>query len=129
MPNHPMFTLKNGVVVEVTTQSLTNSNRIDSLQNSIPTNTSDLINDSGFITAADIPTDVSDFNNDAGYISTETDPTVPSWAKQSSKPSYTLDEVTDGSTRKLSNYVPTSRKVNNKALSADIQVICGILSE
>ena len=37
---------------------------------------------------------------------TETDPTVPSWAKASSKPSYNLDEVSDGSTRKLSNYLP-----------------------
>lgn len=43
---------------------------------SIPTKTSDLTNDSGFIT---------------GY--TETDPTVPSWAKASSKPSYTASEV------------------------------------
>lgn len=37
-------------------------------------------------------------------VTTETDPTVPSWAKASTKPSYTLDEVSDGSTRMLSNY-------------------------
>lgn len=37
---------------------------------------------------------------------TETDPTVSSWAKASSKPSYTLDEVSDGSTRKLADYLP-----------------------
>ena len=43
---------------------------------SIPTKTSDLTNDSGFIT---------------GY--TETDPTVPSWAKAPSKPTYTAAEV------------------------------------
>lgn len=42
----------------------------------VPTKTSDLTNDSGFIT---------------GY--TETDPTVPSWAKASSKPTYTASEV------------------------------------
>ncbi len=42
----------------------------------IPTKTSDLTNDSGFIT---------------GY--TETDPTVPAWAKASTKPSYTASEV------------------------------------
>lgn len=42
----------------------------------IPSKTSDLVNDSGFIT---------------GY--TETDPTVPSWAKQSTKPSYTFSEI------------------------------------
>ena len=42
-----------------------------------------------------VPTDVSSFNNDAGYITdyTETDPTVPSWAKASTKPSYTAAEV------------------------------------
>lgn len=33
---------------------------------------------------------------------------VYSWAKQSTKPSYTLDEVADGSTRKLANYLPTA---------------------
>ena len=72
----------------------------------LPSKTSDLTNDSGFITSANIPTNVSAFTNDAGYLTsyTETDPTVPNWAKQTSKPSYTLDEVNDGSTRKLSNY-------------------------
>lgn len=44
---------------------------------------------------------------------TETDPTVPSWAKASSKPSYTASEV---------GAVPTSRTVNGKALSANISL-------
>lgn len=35
---------------------------------------------------------------------TESDPTVPTWAKASSKPTYNLDEVSDGTTRKLSDY-------------------------
>lgn len=47
-----------------------------------PTKTSELTNDSGFITADDIP-DVS-----------ESDPTVPAWAKAASKPTYTYDEIT-----------------------------------
>jgi hypothetical protein len=42
---------------------------------------------------------------------TETDPTVPSWAKAASKPTYTASEV---------GAVPTTRKVNGKALSTDI---------
>jgi hypothetical protein len=42
---------------------------------------------------------------------TETDPTVPSWAKTASKPTYTASEV---------GAVPTTRKVNGKVLSADI---------
>ena len=60
-----------------------------------------------------IPTKVSAFTNDSGYLTsyTETDPTVPSWAKESSKPTYTASEV---------GAVPTTRKVNNKALSSDI---------
>lgn len=44
---------------------------------------------------------------------TETDPTVPSWAKASSKPSYTASEV---------GAVPTTRTVNGKALSSDISL-------
>lgn len=42
-----------------------------------------------------IPTNVSSFANDAGYLTsyTETDPTVPAWAKASSKPSYGAEEV------------------------------------
>lgn len=40
-----------------------------------------------------IPTKVSDLTNDSGYLTTETDPTVPNWAKQSTKPPYTAAEV------------------------------------
>lgn len=42
-----------------------------------------------------IPTDTSDLTNGAGFLTsfTETDPTVPSWAKASTKPSYTASEV------------------------------------
>lgn len=50
------------------------------LDGTLPTKTSDLTNDSGFITGAQVP-------------SNETDPTVPSWAKASTKPSYTASEV------------------------------------
>lgn len=65
------------------------------------------------ITMPTVPTKVSDLTNDSGFITsyTETDPTVPSWAKASSKPSYTASEV---------GAVPTSRTVNGKALSSNI---------
>lgn len=46
----------------------------------VPTKTSDLTNTSGFITSDDVP-------------ESETDPTVPAWAKASSKPTYTASEV------------------------------------
>lgn len=47
------------------------------------------------ITMPTVPTKVSQLQNDSGFITgyTETDPTVPNWAKQSSKPSYTASEV------------------------------------
>ena len=44
---------------------------------------------------------------------TETDPTIKSWAKADNKPTYTASEV---------GAVPTTRKVNNRALSADISL-------
>ena len=69
-----------------------------------------------------VPTSNTAFTNDAGYITgyTETDPTVPAWAKAENKPTYTasevgalptgatLDDIADGTTRKLSDYATTT---------------------
>lgn len=49
--------------------------------------------DENYLTQYDLPTNVSQLNNDAGYITQETDPTVPSWAKETTKPTYTAAEV------------------------------------
>lgn len=40
-----------------------------------------------------IPHNTSDLYNDSGFIASETDPTVPDWAKASTKPAYTASEV------------------------------------
>lgn len=40
-----------------------------------------------------VPTKTSELINDSNFISEETDPTVPEWAKQSEKPTYTADEI------------------------------------
>ena len=40
-----------------------------------------------------IPTKTSQLTNDSGFVTNESDPTVPSWAKQQSKPTYTAQEV------------------------------------
>ena len=44
-----------------------------------------------------IPNNVSTFTNDAGYLTsyTETDPTVPAWAKETNKPTYSYSEITN----------------------------------
>ena len=97
----------------------------------IPTNISYFYNDVGYITMEDLPSDLyelpetgipstdlsSDVQTSLGKADTalqsytETDPTVPSWAKAESKPSYTASEV---------GAVPTTRTVNGKALSSNI---------
>ena len=64
----------------------------------VPTKTSDITNDSGFITANDIP-DV-----------TESDPTVPAWAKAASKPTYTYAEITDKPTLFSGSYDDLTNK-------------------
>lgn len=56
-------------------------------------NQSDVTKDDYIWNKPVVPTKTSDLTNDSGFITTETDPTVPSWAKQSSKPTYTTSEV------------------------------------
>jgi lysophospholipase L1-like esterase len=55
---------------------------------------------------SDIPTKVSELTNDSGFLTgyTETDPTVPSWAKASTKPSYTKSEVGLGNVDNVKQY-------------------------
>lgn len=58
------------------------------------------------IDAISVPTKVSQLTNDKGYITgyTETDPTVPSWAKATSKPTYTKSEVGLGNVDNVKQY-------------------------
>ena len=84
----------------------TNSSADDFIKNkpSIPTKTSDLTNDSGFITTAAIPTNVSAFTNDAGY----------------------LDEIPDdsvGLNQLDSTIVNALNNINNKANTADLAAV------
>lgn len=83
----------------------------------IPTKTSQLSNDSGYITSSALPTKVSELQNDSGYLTSETDPTVPSWAKQSSKPTYTASEV---------GALPSSTVIPSK--TSDLQNDSGFIS-
>ena len=40
-----------------------------------------------------VPTKTSELTNDSGFLSSESDPTVPAWAKAVNKPTYTASEV------------------------------------
>lgn len=57
-----------------------------------------------------IPTNVSQLNNDSGYLTsyTETDPTVPTWAKQPYKPSYNASEVGSYTQAEIDNKISTA---------------------
>lgn len=71
---------------------------------------------------SDIPTKVSQLTNDSGYITEyiETDPTVPSWAKATTKPTYTKTEIGLGNVDNVKQYSENNpppypvTKVNNK---------------
>ena len=41
-----------------------------------------------------VPTKLSDLEKDINFVETESDPTVPAWAKEATKPSYAYDEIT-----------------------------------
>lgn len=92
-PNKPQYTAK-----EV--GALSNDTKI-------PAKTSELTNDSGYITKEDIPKQdmegyatedfvkqqLTEYQPKGNYLTEEADPTVPHWAKQPEKPSYTAAEV------------------------------------
>lgn len=58
-----------GAVFKQTTFAL--KDYVDAQATSIPSATSDLVNDSGFITASAIPSNVGAFTNDAGYLTAD----------------------------------------------------------
>lgn len=74
------------------------------------------------IDAIIVPTKVSELANDKGYLTsfTESDPTVPAWAKQDTKPSYTKSEVGLGNVDNVKQYSASNpppypvTKVNGK---------------
>ena len=79
--------IKDGMVSDVT---ITNNILIitfntDSGKEPIEIPLTDIFNPSNYYTKTEI--------DNKGYLTTETDPTVPSWAKQPSKPTYTAQEV------------------------------------
>ena len=82
------------------------TNKTGNVSFNVPTKTSHLTNDSGFLTSYTetdpiftasaahgiTSTDITNWNNKLDSY-TETDPTVPAWAKAETKPSYTFSEI------------------------------------
>ena len=86
------------LIEEVTTNKINVSDIINNLTTNVsnkPLSAAQGVALKALIDAITVPTKVSELTNDKGYLTsfTETDPTVPAWAKASSKPTYTASEV------------------------------------
>lgn len=94
-----------GVKVNGVEQTIDTNKKVDI---AVPTKTSDITNDSGFITSSDIP---------EGAAATTTSPKMDGTAAVGTEMAFARgDHVHPSDTSR----VPTTRKVNGKALSADI---------
>lgn len=101
----------------------------------VPTKTSELDNDSGFITSADIPTKTSELTNDSGFITSEDIPTIPTNTSQLNNDSGFLTMLTtpvksvNSQTGDVSLFIPnaTSQLTNDAGFITDgSQVITDI---
>lgn len=86
------------LIDSITTSKISVSDIVNNLTTSVankPLSAAQGVVLKALIDAIVVPTKVSELTNDSGYIKsyTETDPTVPSWAKAPTKPSYTKSEV------------------------------------
>lgn len=107
MPNNQIQSLTvNGVtydIVDNTSGYTKNTGTITKVQTNAGAHST--INVSSGAATFNVPTKTSHLTNDSGYLTsyTETDPTVPSWAKASSKPSYNFSEI-DSKPTTISGY-------------------------
>lgn len=70
---------------------------VEQIEGSIPTKTSELTNDSGFITDANVPTKTSDLTNDSGFITANDIPSIPSKTSDLTNDSgFITDSALDG---------------------------------
>ena len=65
----------------------------ESISADVPTKTSDLTNDSGFITSSDLPTKVSDLTNDSGFITNTVDSLINYYLKSEAYNKTEVDTI------------------------------------
>lgn len=114
------------LIEQVTTGKVSVSDIIDNLTTNVankPLSAAQGVALKALIDAITIPTKLSQLTNDKGYLTsfTETDPTVPTWAKATNKPSYTSTEIaTDfGNVSSPLNYVSLCRNVTDTFATLD----------
>lgn len=113
------------LIDSITTSKVSVADIVDNLSTNVtnrPLSAAQGVALKALIDAISVPTKVSELDNDAKYLTsfTESDPTVPSWAKQSTKPSYSKSEVGLGNVDNVKQYSASNpppypvTKVNNK---------------
>lgn len=128
-----------GLIEQITTGKVSVSDIVNNLTTNVsnkPLSAGQGVALKALIDAITVPTKVSQLTNDSGYITgyTETDPTVPSWAKAASKPSYTKSEVGLGNVENVKQYSASNpppypvTSVNSKtgAVSLTAADICAV---
>lgn len=101
------------LIEQVTTGKISVTDIVDNLTTNVsnkPLSAAQGVALKALIDSITIPTKLSQLTNDKNFLTsyTETDPTVPSWAKATSKPTYTASEVGALSADSLSGAVNTA---------------------
>lgn len=97
------------LIEQITTGKVSVSDIIDNLTTNVankPLSAAQGVALKALIDAITVPTKMSQLANDAGFITSyvETDPTVPAWAKATTKPSYSKSEVGLGNVENVKQY-------------------------
>ena len=75
------------------------------LATSMPTKTSDLVNDSGFITSLNVPSKTSDLVNDSGFVTNQIDDS-------------TTSDTTTWSSSKIASYIPQTETISDTPIAS-----------
>lgn len=115
-----MGALKEELGIDAINQSIqTLESDVEALGGSIPTKTSDLANDSGFITNADIPTRVSQLQNDSGFITNADIPSVDQTFAPTSELAQSGKAVSEAISTKQDNLSEAQLKAVNSGITQD----------
>lgn len=75
-----------------------------------------------------IPTTTSELTNDSGFITDEADPTVPAWAKEPSKPTYTAAEVGAATVAEVEAALTAADEAKAAAAAAGLTPVSGTIT-
>ena len=82
-------------------------------QSDVPSKTSELTNDSGFITQSDVPDKTSELTNDSGFITLNDIPTIPTKTSELTNDSGFIDNTYHDSTKADASSVYTKSETDN----------------